>query len=206
MSVDALSHTTLALQRLLHAAVSPLVAGGPIRNTPDEWVTVGTLDRVGATPLPVSLFLFHIEPNREMRNAPRASANIGGVAGERERLALDVRYLISVHRGVTDAEPTELARMGRILSALQSNPMLSGAMLPGQDVRLTPEPYPMEELSRIWSLYPSANFRLSVVYLAAPVFIDATPAPVGPPVASRRIDSGLSAEPPDFFGRRREEA
>jgi hypothetical protein len=204
MSVDALSHTTLALQRLLHAAVSPAVPGGPVVGSPDEWVTVGSLDRVGVSPLPVSLFLFHIEPNREMRNASRFGAGAGGAVVPQDSLAVDVRYLVSVHREASASEPTELARMGRIMSTLQGNPTLTGAVLPGQEVRLTPEPYPMEELSRVWSLFPQANFRLSVVYLAAPVFIDAAPVAFGPPVASRRADTGQAADPPDIFGRRAE--
>ena len=43
--------------------------------------------------------------------------------------------------------------------------------------------YASEEMSRIWTLFPTANFRTSVVYLAYPVLIDpALVRTVGPPV------------------------
>ena len=34
------------------------------------------------------------------------------------------------------------------------------------------EPLSTEEMSRIWTLFPTANYRTSVAYIASPVWID----------------------------------
>lgn len=48
---------------------------------------------------------------------------------------------------------------------------------------MTLEPLTTEEASRIWALFPTANYRTSVVYLATPVWIDPLlPEIVGAPV------------------------
>ena len=212
MSAEAIRATTLAIQRLLHTAVGLRnAATGALEGSPDESVFIGPpvrgADGVGSRP--VSLFLFHLVPNGELRNAPRyvTAADDGAPADdpdERDALVLDARYLISVHRPVGVAEPNELSRLGQVLAALQARPTLSGALLPGQEVRLSPEPYPMEEMSRIWGLFPNEAYRTSVVYLATPIFVDARDVLRGEPVASRRVDAGVSAEPPALFRDHRE--
>ena len=216
MSTDALQRTTLALQRVLHNAVGPRDAAGNLTNTPNESINVGApQSRSGGGgggaaggARPVSLMLFHIEPNREMRGAPRLVTPPGGGPEEpleQDALALDLRYLISVNRNPAGPEPNELFRMGQVLAAIQAMPVLTGALLPDQEVRITLEPYSMEELSRIWGLFPDSPYTTSVVCLAAPVFVDARQRASGEPIVSRRLDSGHSAERPDVFGRRREE-
>lgn len=200
MSRDALSRTTLALQQLVHTAL-----GGA--GQPDDLVFLGPPipTQVGARF--VSLFAFHLEPNRELRNARRLShlPQGGGPVDppEQDALPMDLRYLISVFRPPGGAEPSELLRLGQIIAGLQATPTLGGALLTGQEVRLTPEPYPMEELSRIWGLFPNAPYTTSIVYLASPIFIDARETARGTPVEERKLDTGSSAERPDVFGDRR---
>ena len=200
MSRDALSRTTLALQKLMHTAL-----GGA--GQPDDLVFLGPPipTQVGARV--VSLFPFHLEPNRELRNAQRFShlPQGGGPVDppEQDALPVDLRYLISVFRPPGAAEPSELLRLGQIIAGLQATPTLGGALLPGQEVRLTPEPYPMEELSRIWGLLPDVAYTTSIVYLASPIFIDAREMARGRPIEERRLDTGPSTETPDVFGDRR---
>ena len=54
----------------------------------------------------------------------------------------------------------------------------------------------MDELARIWDAFPEQNYQTSMVYLATPVFVDAGPLPVGPPVVHSRLDVGISTAPP----------
>jgi hypothetical protein len=61
----------------------------------------------------------------------------------------------------------------------------------------------MEEINRLWSLFPNTPYTTSIVYLASPIFIDAGAALRGTPVTERRLDSGPSAARPDVFGDRR---
>lgn len=195
MSDDALSQVTLALQKHLHTALGGM-------GQPDDSIFIGP--PIGpALTRPVSLFLFHIEPNRELRNQPRLVAGGGSDPDEKNSLALDLRYLISVFRqaGASATSPNELLALGQIIAGLQADPTIGQGVVPGQEMRLTPEPYPMEELSRIWGLFPNASYATSIVYLASPVYIDANSFTRGHPVVSRRLDGGLSADAPDVFGK-----
>lgn len=193
MSSEALRTVTLALQNILHSGLG----GGGV---PDDTVFVGPPVPVLVGARPVSVFAFHIEPNKELRNADRLVDTGGSDPRAQQALPLDVRYLISVFRQASATDPNELLRMGEVIAVLQNNATIGGALVPDQEVRLSPEPYPMEELSRIWGLFPNAPYATSMVYLASPVYIDAGTYARGVPVDSRRLDSGTSAVPPDAFG------
>ena len=66
------------------------------------------------------------------------------------------------------------------MQALQAEPELTGAAVDHETVRVTLEPLTTEEASRIWALFPTANYRTSIAYLATPVWIDPPlPAAVG---------------------------
>jgi hypothetical protein len=42
----------------------------------------------------------------------------------------------------------------------------------GETVRLTLDPISNEEMGRVWTLFPTENYRTSVIYIASPVWID----------------------------------
>ena len=70
------------------------------------------------------------------------------------------------------------------------DPDLTGVGVDHETVHLTFEPLTTEEASRIWALFPTANYRTSIAYLASPVWID----PVVPePVAARVVQDDLLA-------------
>jgi hypothetical protein len=68
--------------------------------------------------------------------------------------------------------------------------------LPGQHVALSPDRFSMDDMSRLWGLLPDEPLRTSIVYLATPVFVELRDSARYPPVTSRRMDTGLAAEPP----------
>lgn len=186
MTERAIEETTQALQSLLEQAIAPrsVHVGAPIkdeRNNKD-----------------VSLFLFHIEPNGELRNeerfdAPAAGGIVTRPAEQLKALPLNLRYLITVFRAgnIATADFNELITLGQIIQALHAQPTLSGSQLTNQVVRLTPEPYPMEEMSRIWGLFPNEVYRTSMVYLATPVYVDVADRREAPPVLSRKSKTGI---------------
>lgn len=192
MSASAIFDTTMALMRRLQPAVN----GG---------VHVGPPIRAEMGDKGVALFLFQIEANRELRNITRVAAPIAANPATEpgrsvDAIPVDLRYLIAAFRtvnaggiGIGDAD--ELLRIGQVIQRLQSEPVLSDAALVGQTVRVTPEPYSMEQLSRLWDVFPGESYRASMVYLASPVFIEADPRRVGPPVELRRIAPGVMFEP-----------
>jgi Pvc16 N-terminal domain len=189
MSADAIARVTVALQnRLANAIAGPVYVGPPI---PDD---------VGART--AALFLFHVVPNQALRNEPHYVARPSDPAGplvEAPALPLDLRFLVSVFRtagsgggGVSD--PDELRTLGLIVQALHERPFIDGTQVPDQLVGITPEPYPMEELSRVWALFPQTSYRTSMVYLLSPVSVAVPPPPAGPPVVQRTSRQGPLVE------------
>ena len=77
------------------------------------------------------------------------------------------------------------------MQALQLEPELTGPAVGYETVHVSLDPLTTEETSRIWALYPSANYRTSVAYLATPVWIDpASPDAAGPPVVQDQLYAG----------------
>jgi Pvc16 N-terminal domain len=190
MTVDAIQLATEALKGLLETTLG---AGE---------IFVGPPTEQAAAAASASLFLYHLVPNAELRNEPHLEglrSGAPGDPGERNSIPFDLRYLITVFRPATPdggGSPVELLRLGQIIQTLHASPVLTGARLPGQTARLTPDPVSMEEISRVWGLFPETSYRTSVVYLATPVFVDAPPVQGGPRVREthRRAGRWLEAE------------
>lgn len=187
MSANAIYDVTDALRVRLEQAVgaNQVYVGPP--------VVADVADRR------LALFLFHLEPNRDLRNIDHQvtrAADPTGPLVTANALALDLRYLVSVFRQAGQggqADHNELLALGQAMRALQADPFLGGAALPGQQVRVTLEPYPIDEMNRVWSLFPDTSYRTSVVYLATPVFVAPDPVRGARPVEERRLDAGPGA-------------
>jgi hypothetical protein len=109
--------------------------------------------------------------------------------------------VISVFRRPPNAvDPVELRVLGQLVQALAARPSYTDPVLPGQAVRLTPLPYPMEEMSRVWGLFPTTPYQTSIVYLASPVIITFAPPPPAPPVSARRLRGGVLTGTGSAFG------
>lgn len=184
MSADAVAELTLAIRDRIEAAVgaSTVHIGPP----------VGADLTAGES---ITLFLFHVEPNRDLRNVDHLVDPPGGSDGllaVSEGLPLDLRYVISVfRRPLGAADPVELRVLGQLVQALAAAPTYTDPVLPGRTVRLTPEPYPMEEMSRVWGLFPTTPYQTSIVYLATPVIITFPTPPPARPVSTRRLHAGV---------------
>ncbi|MFG1990767.1 Pvc16 family protein [Actinoplanes sp. NPDC048988] len=188
MTAEAIFDVTAVLGARLAAAV-----GGPVYVGPPNAEDVG--ERT------LCLFLFHIVVNQAMRNDPHyvaRSADPGEPLAEADALPLDLRFLLSVFRSAGAgnggvADPDELLTLGRAVRALHERPFVE---LPGQYARVTPEPYPMEEMSRVWGLFPQTSYRTSMVYLVSPVAVTAVPVTAGAPVVHRTDRPGRLLDAP----------
>jgi Pvc16 N-terminal domain len=205
MSGDAIHDTTLALKALLEATVAYPPVGNEMPKPITVYVGAPIAADVGTSA--ASLFLYNVVPNGALRNVERFAPPVSGQRPQdaltrANAIPVDLRYLISVFRAQTPgstADPAELLILGRIIQSLQAYPTLSGSALQGQVVRVSPEPYAVDELNRIWGMFPTESYRTSVIYVASPVFIEAD-LPLGPPVQSRTIKPGVSAELPGGLG------
>lgn len=184
MKGDAILRATQALRERLNVA---LKASG----VPGD-VFVGPLDDADSSGAALILFLYRIVPNTSLRNSERrvASPKPPQVDVFQNSLPLDLYYLVTVGTTPGSSEETLLRALGFAMQSLQIDPDLSGPALNHELVHVTLESLSTDEASRIWALFPAANYRTSVAYLASPVWIDP---PDSEPTASPVVDDRLSA-------------
>ena len=80
----------------------------------------------------ISIHLFHLQVNSELRNdirisPPPGNAPADGIPVARDALPLDLRFLITVLRdNPSNVDPDELTLLGRIIQVLHAQPTLAG--------------------------------------------------------------------------------
>jgi hypothetical protein len=123
----------------------------------------------------LSIYLYHIEPDPQLRNQPPLADGTTGLL--RAPLALQHHFLITP---LLQEEDQNQLILGRVLQALHDNPFIEEiAGEPLSDsrgggspaLRLAIEPMTSEERSRIWQAL-GADSRLSISYLMRTVMID----------------------------------
>ena len=172
MSAEAIRTVTLAIQSRLRTA---LVTAGT-----NQLAFVGPLDDQAAGDAALILFLYRVAINQAMRNSehtvlPTQQGNPQQVYTH--SLPLDLHSLLTV--ASTEIRPARLNRCGfwdMQMQALNDSPDLVGSQVDGETIRLSLDAATNEEMSRVWALFPTVNYRTSVLYLASPVWVDpATP-------------------------------
>ena len=123
----------------------------------------------------LSIYLYHIEPDPNLRNQRALSIDASGIL--RAPMALRLRYLITP---LLDAEDRSQLMLGRIIQAFHDMPFIDeaagdplGDSLGGgtPELRISFDELDLESLARIWHALAS-DYRLSVAYLVRVVVID----------------------------------
>jgi hypothetical protein len=188
VKADGILRVTEALrERLKQALISSGVPGS---------VFVGPLDDADASGAALILFLYRIAPNPSLRNREHrvVSGGTPPVTVYQNALPLDLYFLVTVGTTANSSEETPLRALGFVMQSLQADPELSGAAVSQDLVRVTLEPLSTDEASRIWALFPTANYRTSIAYLASPLWIDPLqPAPLAAPVTQDELRAGSRA-------------
>jgi len=145
---------------LLKAGVPPLVnANDILLSTPDDFQAVPNQPTL-------TIFLYRITVNPEMRNGPRRVLADGRTT--RPLLPIDLHYMITAWARDTRGE---LAIMGRVLQVLHDRAELGPADLQGASwerddtVQLLLESLPIEDHYRVWDT-TDVSYRLSLTYVA----------------------------------------
>lgn len=189
MSADAILKVTQALGARLQQAV--VASGDP------GTVFIGPLDDQDAVGASLILFLYRIVPNASLRNREHcvpSTASPPAVIVYDNALPLDLHFLLTVGTRPAMSEEPLLRVLGFAMQALQATPEISGAPVRHEVVRLVLEPLTTEETSRIWALFPTANYRTSIAYVASPVWIDPGLLPVHAQVVIEdRLEVGTRA-------------
>lgn len=182
MSADALRSASEAIRGLLASRIQNAV------------VYVGALDDPDAKQADLVLFLYRIGVDADLRNfghhLPPPKDETAPTIPAEGALPLQLHFLLTAGNQDTGGELQALGNLGLAIQALNDTPILTGTSLGPDPVRVSFDPVSSEELSRIWSLFPAANFRTSVSYLVSPVWID--PAQLrqpAPPVVYERYRS-----------------
>jgi hypothetical protein len=180
----------------------------------------------------VYLHLYQILPNANLRNETLPERSGDGVALRPARLAVDLHLLFTfvgepatfdgerlaglVMTGLNEVPTLSRAEIADYLGSLPAGHVLADADLGDQleQVRLTPEPMDLENLSRLWGMYGQSQHRLSVAYQASAVMLDAevehaAPLPVTRPALTTfllrtprigEVQSSARAQPVVRFG------
>jgi hypothetical protein len=191
MSADAIFNVSQALRTRLESSVGT------------GKVFVGPLDDPDAKNASLVLFLYRIEPNASLRNQEHRVVSDNPppeVIVYDNSLPLVLHYLITVGTGPSGGDQPddlELKWLGLAIRVLNDDPVLADNIFGEEPVRVSLEPVSTEEMSRIWTLFPTANYRTSLAYLASPVWID----PKDEPIAAARVvedqfGAGIRAQEP----------
>ena len=144
-----------------------------------------------AASLRLSLYLYHIEVNGDMRNQRRLAVGQSGL--RLPPIPLDLRYLVTP---LDELETINQLMLGRILQHFHEEPFLAslnGTPLDdsfggsSNQFRIMLETLSIEFLSQLWSSL-NTDFRLAVGYQVRVVAIDATEV-----TASRRVSESHAA-------------
>jgi uncharacterized protein DUF4255 len=149
----------------------------------------------------LTLFLYRVVENPELKNANRllrpANGN-GGFIEQPPPLTLDLYYLLTAY---ALADPLQAhGALSRAMRVFYDNGILHGSLLhtdnPGTGLtedsvlRITLDPLTMEEMSRIWGVFPDTPYEISVAYLVTPVPIESARTEPRAPVVDQIHEHG----------------
>jgi len=143
----------------------------------------------------LTLFLYSISPAAEYRN----ELEIAGASIDNLPISMPVNlyYLLTAFSPPQDPTNRSLDShllLGRAMRVFFDNGTLLGSLLKGDLPREEPlhvslQPITVEDLTRIWSVFPETALQPSVSYLVTPVRLRAGRIREGAPVVSRQLDS-----------------
>jgi len=121
------------------------------------------------------LFPMRVTPSGESRNADRIRPFPTASDPPRKvdpAVPLDIHYLVTAGSPRNSTARDGLRRLGYAIQAIEAASPISLPAFFQDAVRLSIEPLSIDELSRIWGLFPSFNCRTSFVFRASPIWID----------------------------------
>lgn len=179
----AVGAVTATFAQLLGRVIEePSLAGATVSTGPPDAVSRSSKDRL------LNLFLYDVSPNGGWRNMdlPFRSSN-GSISGQ-PVLALDLHYLVTAYGQGDDeldahhllAHAMSLVNDNGVLTpdeiraALLAQPSVAQSDLADQAdlVRITPHTLSTEEISKLWGMFQTTNYRLSIAFQACPVLIE----------------------------------
>lgn len=125
----------------------------------------------------LSIFLYQIVENSQLRNI--GSEPVGNI-GIKQKIQyppviLDLSFIFTPYAKDKD---TELIIIERVVRIMHDNSILRGDILQGKlkessnnEIKIVPNTLSLEELNKLWGMFPNKPFKLSLSYLLTPVKI-----------------------------------
>jgi len=185
-SPAAIATVTATLQNMM-TALTPSVTTKPPASA-----------RQGSTGEQINIFLYSIGHNSAFRNAPMPHRSRDGEHAHPQQ-PLSLKYLVTAY-GLNDDDISGQELLGQAMILLHDHPLLGPSDFEGitpdsglQDqverVRITPETLSLDDMSKLWSSFQSAEYHLSVTYEASVVLVESRrPARTPLPVLRRGAD------------------
>jgi Pvc16 N-terminal domain len=131
----------------------------------------------------LTLFLYSVMENAFLRN--QHMRDVDASHQQYPPLSLDLYYLLTSYASAQIQDRTERTLeehrlLGRAMQVLYDHAIVRGSALQGSlagtsdELRLVLNPLSLEDLNRIWSVFPNRSYRPSISYMVTPVTIDST--------------------------------
>lgn len=145
----------------------------------------------------LTLFLYSIAPAAQLRN----EMEIPGLGEGDEAVSqpLDLYFMLTVFAPAEGDDPTERSLesqllLGQAMRVFFDHGTLTGSLLRGdlprdEELRLTLQPMTVEDLTKIWGVFPDTVLNTSVSYLVTPVRLRSDRRRGGRRVVERRSES-----------------
>lgn len=183
MSIDAIRDVSDTLINLLKTNIADTNVDD--FNPDDVDVIIASPADIPQEPakIAIALYLYSIIENPELKNEERLWVNHQQT--RRSPLSLDLYYMLTIYPVVSDDINDQHNHnrdahrtLSRAMRVFYDHGIVVGSMLSGnlrdaeQALRITLNPITVEDLTRIWSVFPEASYRPSVCYLVSPVRVD----------------------------------
>ena len=142
----------------------------------------------------LTLFLYSVAPTSELRNEMEIPGNT--IDDEPVSMPVDLYYLMTTFSPLAEPSARNLDAqllLGNAMRVFFENGILTGSALKGnlprdEELRLTLQPVTVEDLTRVWSVFPDTILQTSVSYLVTPVRLRSTTTRGGQRVVTRQAD------------------
>ena len=160
----------------IHDLLSDSIAPGVIVSTQSPSVA-----RLDNTTDQINIFLYGIHYSPTFRNSP-----MPGIIKNGENafppMPLVLKYLVTAY-GAGDDDISGQELLGQVMSLLHDHPLLGKTDIEGvppdsdlhnqiEKVRITPDPLNLDDMSKLWTSFQSAEYHLSTGYEVSVVLIE----------------------------------
>lgn len=150
----------------------------------------------------LTLFLYKVIENPFLKNAeefPQTISVNGALVQNSPPMTVDLYYILTAHAAQLGAIEAHRA-LSRAMRVFYDHGVLRGSLLrtldadrglaPDTVLRITLNPISLEDMTKLWSVFPDTPYEVSVTYLVTPVEIQSARTLETAPVVDQRHEQG----------------